>query len=225
MTEIMNEIQTRREEENNSDLRYQILPLALSDSFTFHQGKQDSKQTSCVGHMKIKFCWSFFIYRPYMSPCSSDMNSHLLRVLLLIPFATLPSLGRSPVRTAAENICHALMRDAAMPCVLAVAIPMSVLDCLLNDIFRHGHAVKALNSVHCTRFVWGWTVSSISSSPNWLWFDCLKRQVGNKGMANAHLQRPTTKSTNMNSLAHVCTGPAQPIHIPNNADLAHKKLF
>ena len=26
----------------------------------------------------------------------------------------------------------------------------------------------------------------------------------------------------MNSLAHVRTGPAQPIHIPNNPDLAHK---
>ena len=39
-----------------SDLRYQILPLALSDSFSFHQGKQDSKQTSHVSHVKIKFC-------------------------------------------------------------------------------------------------------------------------------------------------------------------------
>jgi DASH complex subunit ASK1 len=31
---------------------------------------------------------------------------------VMIPFATLPSLGRSPVRTAAENIRRALVRDA-----------------------------------------------------------------------------------------------------------------
>lgn len=31
---------------------------------------------------------------------------------VMVPFATLPSLGRSPVKTAAENIRHALVRDA-----------------------------------------------------------------------------------------------------------------
>lgn len=31
---------------------------------------------------------------------------------VMVPFATLPSLGRSPVRAAAENIRHALVRDA-----------------------------------------------------------------------------------------------------------------
>lgn len=31
---------------------------------------------------------------------------------VMVPFATLPSLGRSPVRSAAENIRHALVRDA-----------------------------------------------------------------------------------------------------------------
>ena len=57
MTEIMSEIQTRKEE-NSGDLRYQILQAALGDSesFSFHQGKRDSKQTSRVGHVKIKFC-------------------------------------------------------------------------------------------------------------------------------------------------------------------------
>ncbi|KAF8497540.1 SNF2 family N-terminal domain-containing protein [Russula emetica] len=49
-----------------------------------------------------------------------------------------------------------------------------------------------------------------------------EQQAGNKGTANAHLQRPKTKSADVNSLAHVRTGPAQPIHIPSNADLTHK---
>jgi hypothetical protein len=31
---------------------------------------------------------------------------------VMVPFATHPSLGCSPVRTAAENICHVLVRDA-----------------------------------------------------------------------------------------------------------------